>query len=46
MNDPYLRHYSHQAGIGYNVYRGVPHHEGYGIGSFLGCLFRSVLPLL
>ena len=46
MNDPYFRYYSHQAGSGYNVYRGAPYQEGYGIGSFLGGLFRSVFPLL
>ena len=34
MNDPYFRYYSHQAGSGYNVYRGAPYQEGYGIGSF------------
>jgi len=24
MNDPYLQYYAHQAGSGYNVYRGAP----------------------
>lgn len=44
---PYEKYYSHQAGTGIGiVYKGVPHQRGHGIGSFLGGLFRSVLPLL
>lgn len=44
---PYQHYYSHQAGSGIGiVYKGVPHQRGHGIGSFLGGLFRSVLPLL
>lgn len=44
---PYEHYYSHQAGSGIGViYRGVPYQRGHGIGSFLGGLFRSVLPLL
>lgn len=44
---PYQHYYSHQAGSGVGiVYKGVPHQRGHGIGSFLGGLFRSVLPLL
>ena len=46
INNPYFQYYSHQAGSGYNVYGGAPYQEGYGIGSFLGGLFRSVFPLL
>jgi hypothetical protein len=46
MDNVYFRYYSHQAGSGYNVHRGSPYQEGYGIGSFLGGLFRSVLPLI
>lgn len=45
-NCPYEQYYSHQAGSGIGViYRGAPHQRGHGIGSFLGGLFRSVLPL-
>lgn len=29
-----------------NVYRGTPYQRGYGIGSFLGGLFRTVAPIL
>lgn len=44
---PYEHYYSHQAGSGIGiVYKGVAHQRGHGIGSFLGGLFRSVLPLL
>lgn len=44
---PYHHYYSHQAGTGIGViYKGVSHQRGHGIGSFLGGLFRSVLPLL
>lgn len=44
---PYEHYYSHQAGSGIGVvYRGVPYQRGHGIGSFLGGLFRSCLPLL
>ena len=46
MDDPYFHYYTHQAGSGYNVYRGTLYQEGYGIESFLGVLFRSVFPLL
>lgn len=45
-NCPYQHYYTHQAGTGIGViYKGVPHQRGHGIGSFLGGLFRSVLPL-
>lgn len=40
------RYYMNQAGSGIEVYRGVGYQKGYGVGSFLGGLFRSVLPLL
>lgn len=47
MGCPYEHYYSHQAGSGIGiVYRGANHQRGHGIGSFLGGLFRSVLPLL
>lgn len=44
---PYENYYAHQAGSGIGVvYKGAPYQRGHGIGSFLGGLFRSVLPLL
>lgn len=44
---PYQHYYTNQAGSGVGiVYKGVSHQRGHGIGSFLGGLFRSVLPLL
>lgn len=44
---PYEHYYRHQAGSGVGViYKGVAHQRGHGVGSFLGGLFRSVLPLL
>lgn len=44
---PYDHYYTHQAGSGIGiVYKGVPFQRGHGIGSFLGGLFRSVIPLL
>lgn len=44
---PYEHYYSHQAGSGIGViYKGAAYQRGHGIGSFLGGLFRSVLPLL
>lgn len=44
---PYENYYTHQAGSGVGViYKGSPYQRGHGIGSFLGGLFRSVLPLL
>lgn len=47
INCPYENYYTHQAGSGIGViYKGVPYQRGHGIGSFLGGLFRSVLPLL
>lgn len=43
---PYEHYYSHQAGSGIGViYKGAPYQRGHGIGSFLGGLFRYVLPL-
>lgn len=43
---PYEHYYMNQAGRGIGViYKGDPHQRGHGIGSFLGGLFRSVLPL-
>lgn len=44
---PYENYYTHQAGSGVGViYKGAAYQRGHGIGSFLGGLFRSVLPLL
>lgn len=44
---PYEHYYKHQAGSGIGViYKGVANQRGHGIGSFLGGLFRSVLPLV
>lgn len=44
---PYQSYYHQQAGGGVGaIYRGAPYQKGHGIGSFLGGLFRSVLPLL
>lgn len=47
MTCPYEHYYSHQGGSGIGViYKGAAFQRGHGIGSFLGGLFRSVLPLL
>lgn len=44
---PYHQYYYHQAGSGIGIiYKGAAHQRGHGIGSFLGGLFRAVLPLL
>lgn len=44
---PYHHYYSSQAGSGVGViYKGAPYQRGHGIGSFLGGLFRCVLPFL
>lgn len=44
---PYEHYYLHQAGSGIGtVYKGAVHQRGRGIGSFLGGLFRNVIPLL
>lgn len=46
MNQLYYRdNYQQGAGIG-RVYIGAPYQQGAGIGSFLGGVFRYVLPLL
>lgn len=44
----YIDYYENQIGGGrmHNVFVGAPYQRGHGIGSFLGGLFRSVLPLL
>lgn len=46
----YLTYYDNQVGGGarsvHGVFVGAPYQRGHGIGSFLGGLFRSVLPLL
>lgn len=45
--DLLTRYYLTQAGSGMgDIYSGPIYQKGYGIGSFLGGLFRSVLPLL
>ena len=47
MNDPYFQYYHQQAGSGVgNIYYGAAYQKGHGIGSFLGGLFRSALPLI
>lgn len=43
----YLEHYDDQVGCGISrVYSGAPLQRGNGIGSFLGGLFRRVIPIL
>jgi hypothetical protein len=44
MQDVVTRYYVTQAGGG-QFYAGTPHQKGYGLGSWLGGLFRTVLPL-
>lgn len=45
--DLYTTYYLNQAGSGYGgIYSGPVYQRGYGIGSFLGGLFRAVIPLL
>lgn len=48
INDPYLAYYRRQQTGGgvTTVYRGAPYQRGHGIGSFLGGLFRTVVPVL
>lgn len=44
---PYHTYYLNQAGSGSSViYRGAAYQRGHGIGSFLGGIFRSILPFL
>lgn len=46
-HDLYTEYYLTQAGSGFsNIYAGPSYQRGYGIGSFLGGLFRTVYPLL
>lgn len=46
-NDIYTEYYLNQAGSGFsNIYAAPSYQRGYGIGSFLGGLFRSVYPIL
>lgn len=46
MACPYQQYYANQAGSGIGaIYRGAPYQRGHGIGSFLGGIFRSILPL-
>lgn len=46
-HDIYTEYYLNQAGSGFsNIYAGPSYQRGYGIGSFLGGLFRSVYPIL
>lgn len=45
--DIYTDYYLSQAGSGFSgIYSGPVYQKGYGIGSFLGGLFRTLLPLL
>lgn len=45
--DIYTEYYLNQAGSGFsNVYSAPIYQKGYGIGSFLGGLFRAVYPIL
>lgn len=46
-HNPYTAYYLNQAGTGYsNYYSGAAYQRGFGIGSYLGGIFRSALPLL
>lgn len=46
-NCPYHEYYINQAGSGVGtIYRGASYQKGHGIGSFLGSLFRSIMPLI
>lgn len=46
-HDIYADYYLAQAGSGFsNIYAGPSYQRGYGVGSFLGGLFRTVYPLL
>lgn len=46
-HDVYAEYYLNQAGSGFgNIYAGPSYQRGYGVGSFLGGLFRTVYPLL
>ena len=45
MSSPITQYYVTQAGGGH-FYAGSSYQKGYGIGSWLGGLFRSVLPIL
>lgn len=42
----YQHYYVNQAGSGIPIYRGLGVQRGHGLGSFLGGLMRSALPLL
>lgn len=45
--DIYTQYYLSQVGSGIgNIYSGPAYQKGYGIGSFLGGLFRAVFPLI
>lgn len=44
-NNPYIDYYVNQVGSGLTHFKGSSHQKGHGLGSFLGGLFRSVLPL-
>lgn len=46
-HDIYTEYYLNQAGSGFsNIYAGPSYQKGYGIGSFLGGLFRTIYPIL
>lgn len=45
--DIYTNYYLHQIGSGYGgIYSGPAYQKGYGVGSFLGGLFRTISPVL
>lgn len=47
INDAYTEYYLNQAGSGFGgIYTSGVYQKGHGIGSFLGGLFRCVMPLL
>lgn len=46
MSPHLTEYYLAQAGGGMNFYSGSAHQKGYGIGSWLGGLFRTVIPFL
>ena len=45
-NEDYYSYYLNQAGHGFNVFRGSTVQTGHGIGSFLGGLARSAMPIM
>ena len=45
-NEDYYSYYLNQAGHGFNVFKGSTVQTGHGIGSFLGGLARSAMPIM